>query len=285
MEDVLTIIKQKKKVYRISLMGLSLLLSAVLYNLFLLPLNLVTGGTQGIATITNYVYDIDPALMIFLLSAGCAIFSLMYVGVERTAGTLVASIVYPLLVKLTSPIGNIFALENTDVLLLVLFAGVISGLANGLMYKTGYSNGGFPVVSQVLYEKHQISIAKSSLFINVSIVLVGAIFFGTTSAMYAIIFLYINNIVLDKVLLGISNNKAFYIITSEEEKIKEYIIKNLNHNITTFNVKGGFLDKNRKVILTIIPSREYYRVTEGIKAIDQDAFFVVTDSYQVEGAK
>lgn len=285
MEDVLTIIKQKKKVYRISLMGLSLLLSAVLYNLFLLPLNLVTGGTQGIATITNYVYDIDPALMIFLLSAGCAIFSLMYVGVERTAGTLVASIAYPLLVKLTSPIGNIIALENTDVLLLVLFAGVISGLANGLMYKTGYSNGGFPVVSQVLYEKHQISIAKSSLFINVSIVLVGAIFFGTTSAMYAIIFLYINNIVLDKVLLGISNNKAFYIITSEEEKIKEYIIKNLNHNITTFNVKGGFLDKNRKVILTIIPSREYYRVTEGIKAIDQDAFFVVTDSYQVEGAK
>lgn len=285
MEDVLTIIKQKKKVYRISLMGLSLLLSAVLYNLFLLPLNLVTGGTQGIATITNYVYDIDPALMIFLLSAGCVIFSLMYVGVERTAGTLVASIVYPLLVKLTSPIGNIMALENTDVLLLVLFAGVISGLANGLMYKTGYSNGGFPVVSQVLYEKHQISIAKSSLFINVSIVLVGAIFFGTTSAMYAIIFLYINNIVLDKVLLGISNNKAFYIITSEEEKIKEYIIKNLNHNITTFNVKGGFLDKNRKVILTIIPSREYYRVTEGIKAIDQDAFFVVTDSYQVEGAK
>lgn len=285
MEDVLTIIKKKKKVYRIVLMTLSLLLSAVLYNLFLLPLNLVTGGTQGIATITKYVYDIDPALMIFLLSAACTVFSLMYVGIERTAGTLIASIVYPLLVKITSPIGTIIPLDNTDILLLVLFAGVISGLANGLMYKTGYSNGGFPVVSQVLYERHQISIANSSLFINVSIVLVGAFFFGTTSAMYAIIFLYINNIVLDKVLLGISNNKAFYIITSEEEKIKDYIIKNLNHNITTFDVKGGFLDKNRKVILTVIPSREYYRATEGIREIDKEAFFVVTDSYQVEGAK
>lgn len=285
MEDVLTIIKQKKKVYRIVLMTLSLLLSAILYNLFLLPLNLVTGGTQGIATITKYVYDIDPALMIFLLSAACAVFSLMYVGVERTAGTLIASIVYPLLVKITSPVGSIIQLDNSDILLLVLFAGVISGLANGLMYKTGYSNGGFPVVSQVLYEKHQISIAKSSLFINVTIVLVGAFFFGTTSAMYAIIFLYINNIVLDKVLLGISNNKAFYIITSEEEKIKDYIIKNLNHNITTFDVKGGFLDKKRKVILTVIPSREYYRATEGIREIDKEAFFVVTDSYQVEGAK
>mgnify|MGYP002509338586 CR=1 FL=1 len=83
------------------------------------------------------------------------------------------------------------------VLLMVLFAGVISGIANGLMYKTGYSNGGFPVVSQVLFEKKHISVAKSSLVINVSIVLVGALFFGTTNALYAIIFLYINNIVLN----------------------------------------------------------------------------------------
>ena len=37
--------------------------------------------------------------------------------------------------------------------------------------------------------------------------------------------------------------------------------------------------------MTIIPSREYYRVTEGIKIIDSNVFFVATDSYQVEGAR
>ena len=285
MENILTTITKKKKLKRIFLMVISLLLSAVLYNVFLLPLNLVTGGTNGIATITNYVYDINPAFMILLLSVACAIFSLMYLGIKRTIGTLIASIVYPLLVHLTSPLNNIMGNEPVDVLLMVLFAGVISGIANGLMYKTGYSNGGFPVVSQVLFEKKHISVAKSSLVINVSIVLVGALFFGTTNALYAIIFLYINNIVLDRVLLGINNNKAFYIITKEEEKIKEYIIKTLGHNVTTFEVKGGYLDKDRKVILSVIPSREYYEVTEGIKEIDETAFFVVTDSYQVEGAK
>ena len=285
MDEILKTIKKKKKFYRIILMLFSLLLSAILYNVFLLPLSLVTGGTNGIATITHYVYDIDPALMIFLLSAACTIFSLMYVGKERTAGTLVASFTYPLLVKLTSSITTMIQINTSDILLMVLFAGVISGVANGLMYKTGYSNGGFPVISQVLFEKKQIPIAKSSLFINISIVIIGSLFFGTTNAMYAIIFLYINGVVLDKVLLGISNNKAFYIITSEEEKIKNYIIKVLHHNITTFEVKGGFLEKQRKVMLTVIPSREYYRVTEGIKEIDKDAFFVVTDSYQVEGAK
>lgn len=285
MENILTTITKKKKIRRIILMGISLLLSAALYNVFLLPLNLVTGGTNGIATITHHVYDINPAMMIFLLSAACAIFSLMYLGVKRTLGTIVASIIYPLLVQLTSPLNGLISTEPVDVLLMVLFAGVISGVANGLMYKTGYSNGGFPVVSQVLFEKKQIPVSKSSLVINVAIVLIGGAFFGTTNAMYAIIFLYINNIVLDKVLLGISNNKAFYIITKEEDKIKEYIIKTLGHNVTVFDVKGGFLDKKRKVILSVIPSREYYKVTEGIKEIDETAFFVVTDSYQVEGAK
>ena len=285
MENILEVIRKKKKLYRILLMGASLLVTAILYNVFLLPLSLVTGGTNGVATITHYLYGINPAIMLLLLSIACAILSFMYLGPKRTAGTLVASVVYPLLVQLTSPLTALISQLNTDMLLMVLFAGVLSGIANGLMYKTGYSNGGFPVISQILFEEKQIPVGKSSLAINITIVIVGAYFFGITNALYAIIFLYINSIVLDKVLLGISNNKAFYIITEEEKKVKEYIIKTLNHNVTTFEVKGGFLDKNRKVILTVIPSREYYRVTEGIKEIDKDAFFVVTDSYTVEGAK
>lgn len=283
--NIIKKLKENKKLWRILLMALSLLLSATLYNIFLLPLNLVTGGTQGIAIITKHLYKIDPALMIFILSGLCAIFSFIFVGIERTAGTIVASILYPLLVKITSPLATFIAIDSSDMLLLVIFAGAISGLANGLMYKTGFSNGGFPVVSQVLYEKKQISIAKSSLFINISIVLAGTYFFGTTKAMFAIIFLYINNIVLDKVLLGISNNKAFYIMTSEEDKIKNYIIKSLDHSVTIFEVKGGFFEKKKNVLLTVVPSQKYFKLARGIKKIDKDAFFTVTDSYQVEGAR
>lgn len=277
--------KQYDKYKRIFLISISLLLSAILYNLLLLPLNLVTGGAVGIATITYYLYDFNPALMIFLISAACSLISYMYLGKEKTAGTIIACVVYPLLVEITSILTKNIKIEPKDILLLVLFAGVLSGIANGLMYKSGYTRGGLPVLSQVLYEKLKISIAKSSMLINMTVVLVGAFFFGTTNALYAIIFLYINNIVMDKVLLGISNNKAFYIVTEKEEEVKEYIINNLNHTITIFNVTGGFSEKKGKVILTVIPSREYYYMTEGIKQIDKNAFFVVTDAYQVEGAK
>ena len=275
----------KTKIYRITLIMISLLMNAILYNVLLLPLNLVTGGVQGIATITHYVYDINPAVMILVLSIATLILSYMYLGVERTAGSILSTIFYPIFIYLTVFIKDLVFIDTSDLLLVVLFAGVISGIANGLMYRSGYGRGGLPIISQILFEKFKISIAKSSFILNGLVVLIGILFFGLTKALYAIIFLYINSIIMDRVLLGISKNKAFYIITEHEEKVKEYIMENLNHAVTTFDVKGGFLQDKKKVILTVIPTREYYRVTEGIKSIDKDVFFVVTDSYEVKGAK
>ena len=285
MEELLASIKKRKRLQKFGLALISLTMSALIYNLFLLPLNIVSGGVSGVATITNHLYHIDPSIMIFILSAACSIISLLYLGVEQTAGTIIASIIYPLLVKLTAPIAALIPIETKDIFIIVIFAGVLSGVSSGLFYRSGYVNCGFPVICKVLYQNFKIAISKSTLVINSIILFFGGIFFGSLNAMYAVILLIISSLVMDKVILGISNNKAFYIITSEEKAVKEYIIEQLHHNVTIFDVKGGFLEKQRKVLLSVIPSREYYKVAEGIKKIDKEAFFVVTDSYEVIGGK
>jgi len=269
---------------RQAILVFAIFLSAVLYNLFILPLNLVVNGTTGIANITHYLYNIDPALMILLFSISFTIISFLFLGFEKTKVTLIISIIYPLFVKLTAPLSEYLS-GDVDVIMLILFAGILSGIANGLIYKAGYNTGGTAVINQILYEKYQISISKTSLIISVVIVVLGSYIFGITNALYAVIFLYINSVVTDKVLLGISNNKAFYIITEEEDKVKEYIINVLKHDVTSFNAQGGLFEQKRRVLLTVVPTREYYKMTTGIKSIDSKAFFVVTDSYQVQGGK
>ena len=275
----------KTKVYRVFLVTLGLLLSSIVYNLILLPLKLVIGGVGSLATITNYLYGINPAIMIFILSTATLVLSYMYLGKEKTVGSIYGCIISPIFVQLTSPIRNIVVIDTTDVLLVVLFAGIVGGIANGLVYKSGYSSGGYSTIIQILFYKLKIPRAKSTIVLSGATIILGSYFFGITNALYAIIYIYIESIVMDRVLLGISKNKAFYIITEKEQEIKEYIIEELKHTVTTFDVKGGFLEDKRKVMLTVIPSREYYKLTEGIKHIDKDAFYVVTDSYQVEGAK
>lgn len=284
MNDIAEKIKLRNKVKRYITIIISLTLSAICYNLFFLNLNIVAGGINGVATITKHVFKIDQSLMLFILSVIFLVVSYIFLGKEKTLTTTFASLAYPALVKLTEPLINIISIDTSDLFIIVIFAGLLSGLANGLMYKTGYNSGGFNVISQILYEKIHFPVAQSVFIINAIIVVIGAFYFGTTKAMYAVIELYINNIIMDKVLLGISNNKAFYIITTKEKLVSDYVMNNLGHGVTSFDVKGGFLEKKKKVLLTVVPTRDYYRLTEGIKMIDKDVFFVSTDSYEVEGA-
>lgn len=274
-----------KRIRNFLIMLFSILLSAFAYNLFLLPINLVTGGSSGIATIVNHVYKLDPAMVVLVISIVCIVISYMYLGKEETLATIAASFIYPLFVKMTSSVTSYISIDYNDLLIVTLFAAVFYGISNGLMYKSGYNNGGLPILSKILYKYCKIPLATSSTLINMIVVIISGFFFGWTNVMYAIILLYINGLIINKVLLGISNNKAFYIISSEDKAIKEFIIKVLGHSVTVFDVKGGFLEKKRKVILTVIPSNEYYKVTEGIKTIDKEAFFVATDSYEVVGGQ
>ena len=284
-EDILVKIKKKKILNRLVILIISLILLAFVYNLLLLPTGLVAGGVNGIAVITNYVYGIDSSLMIFLVSLSCLFFSLLYLGKERTAGSVIATFLYPLFVKLTSFITQNIVIDYNDTFLIIIFAGVIGGLANGFIYKTGFSNGGLPIISQILNEYFKIPITKSNMVINGIIVIFGSFFFGWNMMMYAIILLFIYNVMIDKVLLGISKNKAFYIVTAKDKEIREYIVNKLHHTTTIFSVKGAFFEKKRKVLLSVIPTRDYYRVTEGIKLIDPQVFFVVEDAYEVKGGK
>lgn len=284
-ENIIKKLKRKSLLRRILILLAALLVLALIYNLLLLPTDLVAGGVNGIAIITNYVYGIDSSLMILLVSSACLLFSLMYLGTERTLGSLLATFIYPLFVKLTAIITQGITINYDDKFLIIIFAGVIGGLANGFIYKTGFSNGGLPIISQILYKYHKIPIAKSSMVINSMIIIIGSFFFGWSMMMYAIILVFINNMMIDKVLLGISSNKAFYIVTTKEKEIREYILNNLKHTVTIFNVEGAFLEKRRKVLLSVIPKRDYYKLTEGIKLIDPKVFFVVEDAYEVKGGK
>ena len=101
----------------------------------------------------------------------------MYLGKERTAGSILATFLYPLFVKITALITQNINLNYEDTFLIIIFAGVIGGLANGFIYKTGFSNGGLPIISQILDKYFKIPVTKSSMVINSIIIVIGSIFF------------------------------------------------------------------------------------------------------------
>ena len=266
------------------IINFALLISAACYNVLLLPLDIVSGGTGGVATILNTAMNIDPSLSLLVLAIACLVICRIFLGREKTIASTYISIIYPVYVKLTEFMTDWFSIKKADIFVIAIFAGIICGIASGLVYKQGYNSGGFSIISQILFEKFKISVAKTTLVMNTMIVVVASLYFGIVKAMYAVIFLYISSYVIDKVILGVSKNKAFFIVTTEADKISSYIIETLNHGTTEFGVKGGILEKKKDVVLAVIPTKDYYKVKEGVRMIDSNAFFVATDSYEVKGA-
>lgn len=276
-------VRKKKLISRYTILLFSLFISACYFNLLQLQTHVVTGGTSGISIITENLFGWEPSIVILISSTSLLILSFIFLGVEKSSGAVIATFVYPLFVELTKDLPYYFPVDTSDMLLISIFLGIIAGITTGLTFKVGFSNGGISILSQILYKYKKIAISTTSLWINMIIVLIGGFSFGWTMVMYAIIILYINSLMIDRVMIGISKNKTVYIMTSEESEIKQFILEELKHGVTVFNVKGGFLEKKRLVLMTVVPNSEYFRLTEGVKMIDPKVFFIVMDSYQVSG--
>lgn len=283
--NILTKIEKKYKVRRYIELVIGILLIALAYNIFLLPNDIVFGGVSGLAIIVKKIITLNPSTFIMISSVILLFISYIFLGKDQTKGSIVGSILFPILVNLTANINQYINIDTSNILLSVIFGGILYGFGAGLVFKAGFTTGGTDVINQIISKYFLVSMGNAMLMSDGLIVLAGGFFFGITKLMYAIIVVYIIGIMTDKVLLGISNSKAFYIITNEDEKIRDYLINELHHGVTIFSVKGGYTHKKDEVILCVVPTNEYYRVKEGIREIDEQAFFVICDAYEVFGGE
>lgn len=282
---ILERINEKARTKRLISFILGSLILAISYNLFLAPNKLVAGGVSGIAIILNSLFKVDHFIVILALNISLLILSYFLLGKEKTRASILGSLVFPFFIKLTSDIGQIIDIDTSQLLISAVFGGVLYGLGIGMIFKAGYTSGGTDILNQILNKYFKLSIGKSMLYTDGTITLSSALVFGTNKMMYAIIVLYIVSIMSDRVILGISDSKAFYIVTDEEKAIKDYILKYLNHGVTVFNAKGGYAKEKQNVLMCVLPTKDYYRLKTGILEIDPEAFFVVTDAYEVFGGE
>ncbi len=272
---------KENNIMRYFIVVIGLFIYALSYSLFLKPNNIVAGDVDGIAIIfKNYV---NPNLMVTVLCAILLLISFPLLGKKTSLYSIIGTISFPLFVTLTSNITNVIKIDSSDLLLMAIFAGILRGVGYGLTFKMGFTTGGTDILNQIVAKYFHTSIGTAMLVVDGSIIVAGGFIYGWTNMLYALVVLYILSIIVDRIMLGISKSKAFYIITEEEEKVKDYIMKTLGHGVTVFPVKGGYSEEKEKMLMCVIPTREYYKLKEGISTIDKEAFFVITDAYEVKG--
>ena len=281
---ILKEIYSKTRITRYMQFLLGLLLVSIAFNTFVLP-NDIVYGVSGLGVILYRTFNISPSIVILVSSVILLILSFFILGKEKTKNSMVGSLLYPVFVELTSHLVKYIDLGSTETIVIVVFGSVLSGLGLGLIFKSGFTTGGTDILNQIVSDKAKISIGKSMLFTDGIIILSSLFVFGWQKFIYSIINMYIISVMTDKVILGISNSKTFYIVTEHEEKVKNFVLNYLSHGVTVLEARGGYTNSKQKVIMCTITTSEYFKAKEGIHAIDKNAFFLVTDAYEVYGGE
>lgn len=280
--EVKVILKDSNYTKRYIKMSVALALIAVVYNLFICSISLVAGGSGGIGVLFNHLFGIDTSVVLFLFSFLVFILAFLFLDAEQVVSSLFVAIVYPLLVKVTSGLADIIFIDTSHVFIIVLFGAILTGFGQGMIFKLGLNIGGVSVIAKIVYKYTKLSVTLVNAVINALIVLAGGVFLGVSMILYAILFLVVMRMVSEKVILGISNNKTFKVISKEHEKIKGFIFE-LGHDVTVYDTYGAYGNSGFKLLMTVIPTSEFTVFKDYIKSIDKDAFIFVADTYEVCG--
>ena len=277
-------IYKKDRIVRYANFLAGLTLDALAFNMFLKPNGLVS-GLSGISIITEKEFGFNPSIFILLVNIGLIIISLLTLGFNKTKNSAVGAILYPIMIAGTAPLVDYINLGTVEPIVSTVCGAAIVGLGMGLVFKAGFTTGGTDIIVQILHKYVKISMGTAVLIVNCIICLLTLYTLGFTCFIYSIISIYIISLITDKVLLGISNSKSIYIITGKEKEVEDFILNNLSHGVTILEGKGAYTGNNQNVIMCIIPTREYFILKEGIKNIDEKAFVLATDAYEVLGGK
>ncbi len=282
-EKLEKVVIKKEAMKKSALFVVGCLISSVSYNLFSVPNNFVGGGLGGFGIVLNHFFSIEPSTVILIGNFILIIASLFTLGFKKSLMSIIGATTSTIFIYLTEDFAATINFYFDDILLYVLAAGVVGGFGEALVYKAGFNTGGTSIIALII--QHYKKMPLGNLLRNISfiIILSGGIAFGYTSVMYSLIITFIATYLVDKILIGISDSKMFFIHTDKEEEVKEFILTIIESGVTEFDTYGAYSHKKKKMLMCVVPTERYSLLKSAIKEIDNDAFIVVSDCYEVLG--
>lgn len=252
---------------------------ALSVNLVFLPNQIVAGGASGLSIVLNELFGWNVALTLYAINIPLLILCFLLLGKEVGLKTIYGSLINPFFIAITASLPPL----TNNIFLAALYGGVLTGIGLGLVFRGNASTGGSAIISQIVNKYFNVSLGVS-VFVVDGVVIATALFAFTQDAvLFSLISLFIIGRVVDRVQVGVLRSKNLFIISEKYEAIHQMFIKKLDKGVTLLPIEGGYTQKKGKIIMTVIPEKEFVLIKEAILAIDETAFFVALDASEVNG--
>lgn len=258
------------------------LLYALAVTLFLVPADLVTGGTTGIALAVQHLFDVPISLFVLIFNGVMLLIGWGILGRGFALTTLMSTFLYPLALECCQRIFGGLVLTE-DMLLCTVFSGLGIGAALGLVIRAGASTGGMDIPPLVLKKLFGVPVSVSLYIFDFVILLLQVMIRPVENVLYGIILVMIYTVTLDKMLLIGKSRTELKIISEKSREISDAILTRVDRGVTLLYGEGGYLHSGTEMVLSVVSNRELIQVERVVREIDPDCFMVVSRVSEVRG--
>ena len=256
---------------------------AIGFDLFLMLHQVNAGGVSGASMLICAALGWDGGVGILTLGINVPLFLLgyRYLGKRFFAGSIVGTIATSAFIELFARIPA----PQTDIMLGVLYGGVLVGLGLGVVFYAGASTGGVDIIASLLRKKFRsLSIGNLMLAVDSTIIVMTGVVYGDINkTLYSALTLLLCTYVLDAVIFGMNDSTVALIISDKYDKIALEIEETLERGVTMLNGRGGYTGTDKTVLLVAVRKQQTTQLKTLIEKQDPNAFLILQRSHQVLG--
>lgn len=269
----------KKKAIEISIIILGAFLFALAVNMFIIPGDLGEGGVTGVTIISYYLYGWSPGLVNIILNGFLLIVGYRFLSHHTIYYTIVAVVANSLFLHLTRN----WAIATDEIIINVIFAGLLGGVGIGLILRAGGTSAGTTILASITKKYLGWNISYGLLFFDLIIVLGAYFVIGIEKMLLTIIMLYIATKAMQFVIEGFSPKKAVTIISERSEEIAEQVNIKMNRGVTVYSGYGHYSKDEKKILYIVIGGQEVVKLKRIVQSLDEFAFVAIHDVRDVFG--
>lgn len=256
-------------------------ITAVSLNMFLIPNKVAAGGISGLATVLHYLLDWPVGLIMLAFNIPLFVLGIKVMGARYGINTLFGAGVLSVAIDVTAPFTPVL---TSDLLLSSLYGGVVGGIGLGLVFRSKGNTAGTALAAVLLNKWLGIRIGQAMMAADFFvIVFAGVAFKSPELALYALISMFVTGQIIDLVQEGPSSSKAFFVMSSQPDRLADDILNELDRGVTLFQVKGCYTGELKEMLLCVVSTSEVTQLKELIYQTDPKAFVIVTSAHEVLG--
>ena len=270
-----TKIDYKSILIEINILTIAIAIIAVAVYFFLVPSHTSISSMSGLGIVLSNFVPLPLSAITMILNVVLLIIGFFTCGKDFGLKTVYTSVMLPVFLgifeNIFPNIGSITDSQELDVLCYILVVSV--GLS--ILFNRNASSGGLDIVAKIINKYFHMELGKAMSLSGMCVALSAALVYDKKTVVLSVLGTYFNGIVLDHFIFDHNIKRRVCIITKKEEKLRQFIVRDLHSGATIYEAIGAYNMEKRNEIITIVDKGEYQKLMKYINQEDPEAFITV----------